>query len=277
MKLYLLHIFIRLNSSTNNLVYTKQYTELLYIVEFPFNFVFFIPLRNIEDNSSLAEVIIEEHDQLDQEDADFIQSILKHKTKEKVLLLLDGYDEYTPRTNKDIDRAIEKTVGKCFLILTSRPKEEKDFTQKIKKKMDGEVIIEGFNDINIQKCCSLFLETQDECEKFLQEIKKQSTKRSRGQFEGLYEFLKVPIMLLMLCVLYKESEDKSLPERKIETYDRIYELVMDRITLKPSNFGCESSEVPNIHSMLLTLGKFAWQALQGNVKQLLLDQVRLCR
>ena len=192
-------------------------------------------------------------------------------------MLLDGYDEYTSGTNKDIDRAIERTVGKCFLILTSRSKEEKDFTQKIKKKMDGEVIIEGFSDMNIEKCCSLYLERQDECEQFLQEIKKQSTEKSRGQFEGLYEFLKVPIMLLMLCLLYKESEDKSLPERKTQIHDRIYELVMNRTTLKPNNFGCESSEVPNIHSMLLILGTFAWEALQGDVKQLLLDKVRLSR
>ena len=30
--------------------------------------------------------------------------------------MLDGYDEYRPGTNKDIDDAIEKTVGSSVLI-----------------------------------------------------------------------------------------------------------------------------------------------------------------
>ena len=46
---------------------------------------------------------------------------LKGNRKHKTLLMLDGYDEYKPGTNKDIDDAIEKTVGSTVLILTSRP------------------------------------------------------------------------------------------------------------------------------------------------------------
>ena len=62
--------------------------------------------------------------------------------------MLDGYDEYTPRTNTELDAAIEKHLGKCFLILTSRPNEGKNFTGKIRNTMDGEVVIEGFSEQN---------------------------------------------------------------------------------------------------------------------------------
>ena len=230
-------------------------------------------MRDVERNCSLEEVIIHGHDQLGKEDTELLQLLLKGKTKYKVVLLLDGYDEYTPGTNTEIDTAIEQTIGKCFLILTSRPQDGTDFTKNIKEKMDGEIIIEGFSNKNIKKCCSLFLGSETECEQFLEEVKKQST----VDRTGLYDLLKIPIMLLMLCVLYKENKDKCLLERRTQIYEELYELVISRTTLKPNNFSCESSEVENIKSMLLTLGKFAWQALQDDLKQLLINKVNLNR
>ena len=237
--------------------------------------MFFIALRDVDENCPLAKVIIDQHDQLEQEHVELVKCILEGKTEHKVLLLLDGYDEYTGGTNREIDRAIERTVGKCFLILTSRPQDGKAFSKTIRNKMDGEVVIEGFNDENIVKCCSLFLGSDKECKEFLEEVKRQSTAEFIMELEytGLYELLKIPIMLLMLCVLYKESIHKSLPERKTQIYDELYELVMNRTTLKPNNFGCEANEVPNINKMLIALGKFAWKAFNNEVKQLLLNKV----
>ena len=113
-----------------------------------------------------------------------------------MLLLLDGYDEYTPGTNKELDRAIERTLGKCLLILTSRPQDGTDFTRKIRNKMDGEVVIEGFSEENMVKCCCLFLGNQEKCEKFLKEAERKT---------GLRELLKVPILLLMVSASVEPS------------------------------------------------------------------------
>ena len=217
----------------------------------------------MDENCSLAELVADEHD-LEKEDIPLLQNLLKSKTKHKVLLLLDGYDEYIPGTNTELDGAIEKTIGKCFLILTSRPKEGKDFTENIRKKMDGEVVIEGFSEENIKKCCSQYLSSEQETEILLEEAKKKA---------HIYELLKVPIMLLMTSVLYNENEQKSLPERRTELYENLYEFVTDRSTLKPHNFGCYSSDIPNIQTMLQTLGKFAWEALQNDVRQLYIEKV----
>ena len=217
----------------------------------------------MDKNCSLAELVVDEHD-LEKEDIEIVKSILTDH-KHKVLLLFDGYDEYTPGTNRELDRAIEKTLGNCFLILTSRPKEGKDFTGKIRGKMDGELVIPGFSKENIKKCCSKYLGSDEEADKFLNQAK---TKAS------LYELLKVPIILLMTSVLYNEDEKKSLaeddkkglPDRKTELYENLYEFLMDRSTLKSNNYGCYSSEIPNLQDMLQTLGKFAWEALQRDVK-----------
>ena len=219
----------------------------------------------MDENCSLAELVADEHD-LEKEDIPLLQNLLKGKTKHKVLLLLDGYDEYTSGTNTELDKAIEKTVGKCLLILTSRPKDQKDFTVKIRDKMAGEVEIRGFSEENIKKCCSRYLGSDEEANKFLEEAKTKA---------GLYELLHVPIILLICSVLYNENEEKTLPERKTELYENLFQFIMDRSTLKPQNFGCVSSEVPNLQIMLQTLGKFAWEALQNDVRQLLINKVRI--
>ena len=231
-----------------------------YFSEFPFDFVFLIPLRNVDENCSLAELVADEH-HLEREDVQLVQSILRGKSNHRVLLLLDGYDEYTPGTNTELDRAIEKTIGKCFLILTSRPKDQKDFTIKIRNKMAGEVEIRGFSEENIKKCCSKYLGSEEEADKFLKEAKTKA---------GLYELLNVPIILLISSVLYNENEQQSLPERKTELYEDLYEFLMDRSTLKPNNY---SSDIPNLQGMLQTLGRFAWEALQNDVRQLLINKV----
>ena len=222
-------------------------------------------MRNVDENCSLAQLVVDEHD-LEKEDIEMVKSILTGKTKHKVLLLLDGYDEYTPGTNTELDRAVEKTVGKCLLILTSRPKEGVNFTQKIRDKMDGEVKIRGFTDENIKKCCSQYLGSEQEADNFLEEAEKKS---------GLYGLLKVPIILLMTSVLYNEDDKKSLPERKTELYKDLHQFVMDRSTLKPHNYGCVSAEVSKLKAKLQTLGQFAWEALQHDIRQLLINKVGL--
>ena len=82
-------------------------------------------------------------------------------------------------------------------------------------------------------------------------------------------------MLLMTSVLYNEDDKKSLPEGRTKLYEDLYEFMMDRSTLKPNNFGCYSSEVRNLQDMLQTLGRFAWEALQNDVRQLFINKVEI--
>ena len=225
--------------------------------------MFLLPLRNVDENCSLAQLLVDEHE-LDDADTELVDKIIRGRTSHKVLLLLDGYDEYTSRTNTELDAAIQKHLGKCFLILTSLPNEGKDFTGKIRNTMDGEVVIEGFSEQNIMKCCSRYLGSDREAEQLLKAARTNAR---------IYELLKVPIILLITSVLYNEDEKKSLPESRTKLYEDLYEFIMDRSTLKPNNFGCRSSEIPNIEHMLQTLGKIAWEALQNDVRELLINKV----
>ena len=103
-----------------------------------FDYVFLLQLRYVDRTSTLAELIIRQHAYLEEADPNFITSLLKSKTEMLVLLLIDGYDEYTPGTNKDIDNLVKNGIGTCFVILTSRP----GFLDKqIRDTFDGELLL----------------------------------------------------------------------------------------------------------------------------------------
>ena len=226
-----------------------------------FDFVFLLRLRYADKTSSLVELIVKQHEKLEVDDIQNIQSILKGKTKYRVLLILDGYDEYKPGSNKDIDRAIKATIGKCFLILTSRPdlpsKEGEYVSKEIRDRMDGEVIIEGFSEETIEKCSTQFLESEEDSKVMLKQ----------AADTGIDVLLKVPIVLLMVCVLF--SEHTSLPKTRTKIVKQIYELTIERTILK--HF---TSDIRGLlDDLLFSLGELAWKALQTDVQQLLLQKV----
>ena len=246
--------------------------------QFPFDFVFIIRLRKVDTDTSLAQVIIDQHEELDGEDREYIEALLSRKTKQKVLLLLDGYDEYTAGTNKALDKAIESGIGNCFTILTSRPgtdSGDKTYVSKeIRDKMDGEVRIEGFNEESKKRFCTEYFESEEESLNLLEQAKeKLGTKRHFWDEnpDRYNELLSTPIVLLMICVLYEEN--RSLPDTRTKIYETVRELAMDRTTWK--TFGCKSSQVKDITRKTYVLGKFAWEALKRDIQQLLLNKVFL--
>ena len=213
-------------------------------------------------SSSLAQIIKSQHN-LRKVKTEHIDSILDGETHHKVLLLLDGYDEYKGGTNIDIDDAIENKIGNCFLILTSRPGNdsgEKMFVnKKVRNRMDGEIVIEGFSQENIKKCSIQYLVSEENRQKFL----------SQAVETKLFDLLHVPIILLMSCTVF--ISNMSLPHSQTKLYGDIFDLIMDRTTLK--TFGCKSSDIPNIDHSLSILGKLSWKALQNDTRQLLLNKV----
>ena len=205
----------------------------------------------------LAEIIFMQHDQIDKTKVSHLEAILEGKTKHRVLLMLDGYDEYTPGTNKDIDRAIQSKVGNCFVILTSRTGEY--LKKSLRSTMDGEIIIEGFSESNIIKCSTQFLGSREKCLEMLKQAKTA----------GISGLLHIPIVLLIVCAVFMEKN--SLPGTKTGIVRTILELIINRTTLK--TFGLKSSELEHLDSWLDILGKFSWEALQRDIRQLLLNKV----
>ena len=230
-----------------------------------FDFVFTVRLKYVDKHSSLPELIVKQHDKLKSQHVSHIRPILEGKTKHKVALLLDGYDEYKRGTNKEIDEAIQSGIGNCFLLLTSRPGYvEKD----IQERMDGEVRIEGFNPRKVRECCNLYLGSEEQTDKLLEQAEKAGI-CDLSWYWGNPGLLRIPIILLMTCVIFDEKQ--SLPKKKTEIIGTIIELMMDRSMLK--HFGCKSADLQCLDSLLHALGEQSWTALQKDIGQLLLAQV----
>ena len=231
-----------------------------------FDFVFLIRLCYTDKLSSLAKLIVDQHGKLRPEDTAKIAAILQGKTNHRVLLLFDGYDEYKPGTNAEIDRAIEYSVGNCFLILTSHPdrpsSNDQFLSQEIRAKMDGEVTIEGFNEENISKCSVQYFENENSAVEMISQAKEV----------GIYDLLKIPIVLLMTCVIY--SEHKSLPKTMTHIYGKIFEMVIDRTALKCFQPRLYADVKEYLDVLLCALGELSWNALQNDVQQLLLRKVK---
>ena len=231
---------------------TEEYQNALKKIQF----CFLIPLRNINKESSLAELMKAQLG-LDNVPTGLIKDILAGKYKDRTLIILDGYDEYTRGTYADIDRLIESPANKSFLIITSRVGEY--LKKDVRDQMDGELIIEGFSKENIKKCSSLYLESEETSREFLKQAKRSKIK----------SLLHVPIVLLMSCMVF--AARGSLPKTQTELFGTAREVIMNRTTLK--TFGKKSTELKDLASWLDILGEMSWKALQGDDKQLLLDKV----
>ena len=95
----------------------------------------------------------------------------------------------------------------------------------------------------------------------------------QAEHSGIRTLLYIPIILVITVVVFIEK--KALPNTKTDIYNTIYQLVMDRTTLK--TFGCLSKDIAKLADLLDALGEFSWNALQNDVQQLLLKRVRLFR
>ena len=184
-----------------------------------------------------------------------IEKILKGKNK--ILMILDGYDEYTKGTNENIDNLIESTTNEYFLLLTSRFGDY--LKKKVRRQMDGEIEIKGFSKENIKECSCRYLGSRRSSRRFMRQ----------AEHSKIYELLHIPIVLLMSCIVFKENG--SLPDTQTELFGTARQIIIDRTTLK--TFGKKSSALENLESWLDELDEMSWEALQSNDRQLLLDKV----
>ena len=223
------------------------------------DFVFFIELRYVNDNSPLAQIIIKQHGMKSKKISESqIRSILEGES-ERVLLLFDGYDEYKKGTNDDVDAAIEDTIGDCFLILTSR---DGDYISKeTLDKMDGELELTGFNKASVKECAKKYLGSEDLAEELIKEAEQLR----------IDDFLQIPIILLMICVLY--FKEHTLPSSQTQIVQKILKLCIDRSAIK--HFGRSSTDIPWLEDKLFQLGKLAWNALKCGTRPLLILKVNI--
>ena len=223
-----------------------------------FDLIFLVRLRNVTSNDPLETIIAEQHELFEKQESQ-LKSILDESVKYKVLLCLDGYDEYTPGTNEAIDQAIQSPNENYYILVTSRPGQY--VSRSLMDQMNFQLQLDGFRDDEIKRCTEDYLGKAEETRKFIRSLKDT----------GLKDLKKVPAFLLMLLQLHGKLE--SLPKKKTQVIWNIMKMCIDRSVQR--HFHITVDEMENLDEMLYRLGELSWNALKKYVSNLVVNKVSL--
>ena len=237
-----------------------------------FDFIFHIELKAAKKHMSIEELIIKQHTALKAKKVDpqEIKAIIEGHQNQKVLLILDGHDEYK-RGNKEIDDALKKmSLRKCWVVVTSRESKE---LQVIRQYVDAEAKITGFDEERIHEYMNKYLGSSDKCEELLTMaedstvIRREYDEETDGYNGGDYGILRIPILLHMICVLFLRRV--SLPRKKTGILSAIVERCGNWETIRKTGKKGENL----LEETIIRLGKLAMEGLQREELQQSFDKV----
>ena len=235
-----------------------------------FQFVFHVSLKFVKNDIPLENIIISQHKGLKAKrvEPSEIKSILESDGKKnKVLLLLDGHDEYRTGINTDIDNALQKdSLWNCWIVLTSRETEQ---LEKLKRYMNAEVEIHGFDEQNVKEYISKSLRSEEKADKLLKQARSKGL--CGGNKAGGYYFgdslLRIPILLNMICVLFLCND--TLPTTRTGIIKKIVDRCIDREAIRRRG----QTALQTAKRTMIKLGKLAWEGLNEPGKRLYFEKV----
>ncbi|XP_071806696.1 LOW QUALITY PROTEIN: NLR family CARD domain-containing protein 4-like [Asterias amurensis] len=216
-----------------------------------FELVFVIRMSAVEQSTELVDSIF---DQLlsgvTSVDKNSLSSFISHN-QEKVLFLFDGFDELKTRAlDKALFGSILKILNRkkdreCFVVVTTRPSHyDKLVTRSLIQEPFTQVKVEGFDSEDIKKYVKRFYSDEhDKAEGLIRRIKSSN---------ALSDLAKSPMLLLLMCILWRE--DSKLPETMSRIYSEALEYIFHRKTDMSSN---EISKVTNELGKIALLGLLA--------------------
>ena len=216
-----------------------------------FDVLLMIPLRNVCGCSTFRDILIEAK-LFSTEDQRFIDGlnryILDHQ--DKVLLVLDGFDEYSASGKSPVVQRIwmGDELRECFVILTTRPVKEDD----TKRFSHSQFQIKGFDWARIKEFAMKILEDEQKVEMFLNYIEKHT----------LMEIAEIPLLLLMLCLVWKERDREVLPEAKVHLYKEFIQTLINHMAAKDNERKFE--RIDDYKGDLEKVGELAFKALLRN-------------
>ena len=178
---------------------------------------------------------------------DLYDYVLNHQ--EKVLLILDGYDEYSAGEQSPVDEIWKRNqLSDCCVIVTSRQMT----TDKLRLPSDAQFEINGFDDARQQEFARRFLKDEDDVGKFRDYLWEQH----------LEDLAEIPLLLLLLCLLWKEKDTKELPKKRVEIFNQFVKTLFHHMREKQSAESVFNYE--DCSDELYELGRLAFEALMNN-------------
>ena len=172
--------------------------------------------------------------------------------QEKVLLILDGYNEYvySSRNESPVFQIWKKSqLRDCCVVITSREMK----SETLISFSDALFKIDGFNDERQKEFASRFLKDDEDVEEFLKYLEKHD----------LRKLAQIPLLLVMLCLLWIKATRKELPMQRAHIFAQFIRTLFDHMSEKQS---AESASFRDYSDELYALGHLAFEALlQGQL------------
>ena len=212
-----------------------------------------VNLKEVSKHQSLKDVLSCSNI-FAEEDKSMTDGLLKYITdnQDKVLLVFDGYDEYRCGRDSDIFKIFKgDKLRDCYVLITSRISKADDLREsRVLKVLRAEIF--GFSFRDISSYMRRKLGSDKDAENLLDHLRKKK----------LLALAKSPLLLLFLCILWKEGNLESWPKTKTDLYVQMVQSVLDHNQAQHSaSASCDFPEVLDFKEILCEIGKVALDSL----------------
>ena len=168
------------------------------------------------------------------------------RNQQKVLLILDGYDEYSAEKSSPVHQIWKGSqLRDCTLLVTTRPRKK----DELRPGSHAQFEIDGFDEWQVETFALKFLRDQTKVDKFTAFLRKRS----------LWGLAEIPLLLLMLVLSWEVSDYQGPSTSRANLYNSFCQTLLDHVTAKTSDETFRSMD--EYREDLAKLGELAWQAL----------------
>ena len=170
--------------------------------------------------------------------------------QDKVLLILDGYDEYSCAKEHSPILAIWKgeQLRDCHVIVTTRQLK----CDELRGPSHVQLEIQGFKSREQKRTFARkFLASEQDLDEFMSYLLEKD----------LYDMAEIPLLLLMLCLLWKEKHHEGLPKSRADIFTQFIQTMLDHKGGSHQSMPFQKMTSTEAREDLSNLGKAAFEAL----------------
>ena len=214
-----------------------------------FTLLLLIRLRDVCDIPDLCS-ILKTAELLSADDPMAVDNLYEYvrQNQEKVLLILDGYDEYSGGKSSLIHQIWRGSqLRDCCVMITTRPVKE----DELRVPSHAQFELNGFDSWEQkEQFASKILPDEEDVKGLLEYLEEHD----------LEEMAEIPLLLLMLCLLWKKKKHQ-LPTSRAEIYVEFIQTLLDHMATKDSDNVATDKSIDEYQEELSKIGKLAFDAL----------------
>ena len=203
--------------------------------------------QSLKDVVRLSNVFAKEDKYMTEGLVDYISN-----NQEKVLLIFDGYDEYRSGRDSEIYEIFSgNSLRSCCVLITTRISK----ADELRGSEDLHAEITGFSQVDSEDFMRRFLNSEE-----VSKLKHHLYRRE------LQELAKVPLLLLLFCILWREGQSKSFPNSKTKLYVDIVQFILNHSHSKQTADKTKTKQYVELKSFKGILSEIGNVALQSLLK-----------